>query len=177
MSDEMKEFREKLIQAVSPERDKEAQNLWELLRREGKVRCLPHVEYRCRAEKCLLLGAYDINGEVLIHQREYKYSPAKNEACSNAAGRAKHTTDNNRHWRGHTYWIGTSALDRSWTSGGEAVPTVTVFIDEDGKSHHGSTLSGMNLTCDHLDSTLLTADRFWNDWERRTTGNSCILIP
>lgn len=108
--------------------------------------------YRCSSHRCLLLDVFDVPdlGQILLHQKRYKFSPQQNEAASVPEARVDKTYDGDRHWIERSYWLNDSGL--KWTG-------VTVSADT-GKP----VVSGVTVQCDHVNAHLISADDFWRDW-------------
>lgn len=126
----------------------------------ARLKGLRRLTYRCE-NRCLLLDAIAIDLEdpptILLHQNGYKLSHGVNTNRSSEGGRARNTSDGDRHWKPRTYYLADSAL--SW---------------------QGSIKSGQSLDCDHVGvatdravSVLLTADDFYADW---TAGHAEMTV-
>ena len=107
--------------------------------------------YRCTSHKCLLLDVIDAGPlGIIVHRPRYKYSDTVNQKQSSDAGRKANTIDGNRRWKAHTFNIAQSGLAAS-------------LIDTDD-------IGDMSLSCDHVLNHMLTAKKFWDDWEKGATN-------
>lgn len=59
------------------------------------------VEYRCKARGCLLMHVWRSPLGTLFYKPPHRLSPARTEAETVEAARAKHTSDGYRRWNGH----------------------------------------------------------------------------
>lgn len=113
---------------------------------------VPRLQYRCTTERCLLLDVIPLpDGNAVLHQLRYKYSPEQNDQRSSESGRQANTYDGENHWRERTYLLSQSALR----------------FPEDGR------MSGQQITCDHVLAYLLSATEFRDDL---TAGHALVAV-
>lgn len=74
------------------------------LEEQGQLTKAADVVFRCQS-RCLLLAVYRTKGGVVVYLPAYKLSPAANAEHSTAAGRAENTTDGDRRWRAHSFFL------------------------------------------------------------------------
>ncbi|QOR69140.1 hypothetical protein IM660_10380 [Ruania alkalisoli] len=86
------------------------------------------------------------DGDAVLHQLRYKYSPEENEQRSSEAGRLANTYDGENHWRERTYLRSSSAL-----------------------SYPDDPRMQLGVSCDHVLDYLLTAEEFQADLNAQHT--------
>lgn len=143
-----------LSQFVADDEDRKA-----LLRRAYKQgtaadrRQVTLAKYRCKARGCELLTCWQTPLGRLVYQPHFKLSPARNEATSVPAARAKRTTDGNRRW-------------------------VSVIVDLDqllGFANADMTV-GLEIKCDHIIPRLVPVVDLVTEVEQATPGHPRRII-
>lgn len=114
-----------------------------LISEPDRLAALRRMQYRCPS-RCLLLDALALpDGDILLHQKRYKYSDGINRERSSEEGRAKNTFDGDRHWKPPgSYYIGSSALN---------------LTDAEGAT--------LGIQCDHV-LVQLKPSEFRSDWDK-----------
>ncbi|WP_028655964.1 hypothetical protein [Nocardioides sp. J54] len=93
-----------LLEAIrrNDDRNALASRAYEALSKTGSRADHRLLVYRCKQRGCLLLDVIQLPQGVVLHRPAYRRSPQRNEATSNAVGRAKNTTDGDRRWKANT---------------------------------------------------------------------------
>lgn len=127
----------------------DAGELYRALLVSDRLPTLRRLTYRCAGHRCLLLDVVETPLGIVVHQKRYKLSAARNAERSSGAGRAAHTHDGANHWKARTYFIDTSAL--AMTAGVRA---------------------RLGIQCDHADA-LLMPSAFQADWQ---AGHTEVIV-
>ena len=69
-----------------------------MLRRERKRSSHLALTYRCKTRRCVLLELYRTKQGLVVRYPPYKLSRRVNTETSSEGGRAKNTSDGDRHW-------------------------------------------------------------------------------
>jgi len=89
------------------ERQKQADTIYAALRSNEKIRKKTlALTYRCHTrERCTLAEIYPSPNGVLVYLPPYKRSPQRNQETSSPEGRKANTSDGDRRWNGHAFFI------------------------------------------------------------------------
>lgn len=138
----------------------DAETLYRVLGNDtSRLRGVRRLRYWCAMrDRCLLLDAIDVRGQILLHQKRFKQSTEVNLRRSSEAGRAANTSDGENHWKPRSYWISESALSYPADSPGSV---------------------GLAIQCDHVGvlpdggEIILTPADFAHDW---TSGHTEVRV-